>query len=134
MKALSIRQPYASLVAHGIKDVENRSWETNYRGIVLIHAARVVPKEADLEALKRKHKLKTLPEMHFGAIVGAFDLEHLELEDDPKSKWYEFPAAAWMISRPIVFPRPVPCVGNTGLFVPPASVLAACAKFLNRRN
>lgn len=38
MKAISIKQPWASLIAHGIKDIENRSWRTNYRGRVLIHA------------------------------------------------------------------------------------------------
>ena len=38
MKAISIKQPWASLIAHGIKDIENRTWRTNYRGRVLIHA------------------------------------------------------------------------------------------------
>jgi hypothetical protein len=40
MKALSIRQPYATLVCAGVKDVENRSWSTKYRGRLLIHASR----------------------------------------------------------------------------------------------
>lgn len=39
MKALSIKQPWASLIAHGIKDIENRTWATKYRGKVLIHAS-----------------------------------------------------------------------------------------------
>jgi hypothetical protein len=38
MKVLSIRQPWASLIAWNIKDVENRNWKTNYRGPFLIHA------------------------------------------------------------------------------------------------
>ena len=38
MKTISIKQPWASLIAHGIKDIENRSCRTNYRGRVLIHA------------------------------------------------------------------------------------------------
>jgi len=38
MKTLSVRQPYASLVCYGIKTVENRTWKTDYRGRVLIHA------------------------------------------------------------------------------------------------
>lgn len=37
--ALSIRQPWASLIASGYKDIENRTWKTKYRGLVLIHAA-----------------------------------------------------------------------------------------------
>ena len=32
MKALSIKQPWASLIAHGIKDIENRTWKTNFLG------------------------------------------------------------------------------------------------------
>ncbi len=35
---LSIRQPYATAVVRGLKMVENRSWGTTYRGLVLIHA------------------------------------------------------------------------------------------------
>ncbi len=40
MKALSIRQPWAWLVAHGHKDVENRTWSTGTRGTFLIHASK----------------------------------------------------------------------------------------------
>lgn len=39
MKALSIKQPWASLIAHGIKDIENRTWKTNFRGRIFIHAS-----------------------------------------------------------------------------------------------
>ena len=43
MKAISIKQPWASLIAHGIKDIENRTWKCpkKYLGQrVLIHAAK----------------------------------------------------------------------------------------------
>lgn len=39
MKTLSIKQPWASLIAHGIKDIENRTWKTKYRGRIYIHAS-----------------------------------------------------------------------------------------------
>ncbi len=39
MKTLSIKQPWASLIAHGIKDIENRTWKTNHRGKIYIHAS-----------------------------------------------------------------------------------------------
>lgn len=35
MKALTIKQPWASLIVHGIKDIENRTWRTDYRGPVI---------------------------------------------------------------------------------------------------
>ena len=39
MKALSIRQPWAWLILHAGKDIENRSWNSHFRGPFLIHAA-----------------------------------------------------------------------------------------------
>ena len=39
-KALSIRQPWAWLIATGLKDVENRTWETKFRGIFFLHAGK----------------------------------------------------------------------------------------------
>lgn len=40
MKALSIREPYASLIKEGIKKIETRSFRTKYRGELLIHASK----------------------------------------------------------------------------------------------
>lgn len=42
MKALSLWQPWASAMALGFKKNETRSWSTNYRGPLLIHAAKKV--------------------------------------------------------------------------------------------
>lgn len=46
MKAITLKQPWATLVSEGIKKYEFRSWKTNYRGKVLIHAGAGVDKEA----------------------------------------------------------------------------------------
>ncbi len=43
MKALTLYQPYASLVAIGAKRIETRSWSTPYRGALMIHAGKTVP-------------------------------------------------------------------------------------------
>ncbi len=40
MKALTIKEPWASLIVNGYKDYEFRGWKTNYRGKVLIHAGK----------------------------------------------------------------------------------------------
>lgn len=40
MKALSLWQPWASLIACGAKKIETRSWGTSYRGPIAIHAAK----------------------------------------------------------------------------------------------
>ena len=40
MKVLTIKEPYASLIINGYKKYEFRSWKTNYRGKILIHASK----------------------------------------------------------------------------------------------
>jgi activating signal cointegrator 1 len=44
MKALTLTQPWASLVAIGAKQIETRSWSTNFRGPLAIHAAKGFPR------------------------------------------------------------------------------------------
>src|SRR4051794_12745444 len=58
--ALSLKQPWATLLVHGCKSIEVRRWSTARRGPVLIHAARIsddrpsawalVPDELGLQA------------------------------------------------------------------------------------
>jgi len=45
MKALTLMQPWATLVAIGAKKIETRSWPTKYRGPLAIHASKRFPKE-----------------------------------------------------------------------------------------
>lgn len=49
MKALTIKQPWASLIIEGYKEYEFRSWKTNYRGRIYIHAGLGI----DLDMLER---------------------------------------------------------------------------------
>lgn len=46
MKAITIKQPFASLIAAGLKEYEFRTWKTSYRGGLLIHAGKTMDKEA----------------------------------------------------------------------------------------
>ena len=39
MKVLSVKEPFATLITNGIKKIETRSWKTNYRGELFIHAS-----------------------------------------------------------------------------------------------
>jgi len=49
LPCLSVRPPWAQAIVAGVKDVENRSWKTRYRGPVLIHASqRFDPSARDL--------------------------------------------------------------------------------------
>ena len=45
MKTLSVRQPWASLLVSGLKDIENRTWAPNFKACIMIHASLAkVPK------------------------------------------------------------------------------------------
>lgn len=46
MKVITIKQPWASLIAEGYKIYEFRTWNTKYRGDILIHAGKGVDKKA----------------------------------------------------------------------------------------
>lgn len=69
MKVLTIKQPWASLIIQGYKRFEFRSWQTKYRGELLIHAGKGI----DKEAVKRLKKY--IPEdMPLGKIIGKVKL------------------------------------------------------------
>ena len=46
MKVITIKQPFASMIAAGIKEYEFRTWKTKYRGEILIHAGKGIDKKA----------------------------------------------------------------------------------------
>jgi hypothetical protein len=70
--ALSLKQPWAALLAYGRKTIEVRSWPTTKRGRILIHAARVSDSRA--EAWKHIPKELDLAARQVGGIIGAADL------------------------------------------------------------
>ena len=76
MKVITLRQPWATLVAEGIKKYEFRSWKTNYRGKVLIHAGAGIDK-------KEMERFKDLGlEFPSKKIIAEVEIEDcLELDD-----------------------------------------------------
>ena len=76
MIALSIRQPWAWLIVHGYKNIENRTWSTDRRGWFYVHAGDKVDK-AGYDEVKRNFPLIPMPpltEMERGGIVGKVRL------------------------------------------------------------
>jgi hypothetical protein len=81
MKALSVRQPWAWLIVNGLKPVENRSWNTKFRGQVLIHAAKGMTRKEYDEAVKfcrfdcllemDHRKIPSYEKLERGGIVGV---------------------------------------------------------------
>ena len=54
MRVITLKQPWATLVAEGLKKYEFRSWKINYRGEILIHAGKGI----DSDAIKKFEHLK----------------------------------------------------------------------------
>ncbi len=86
MIALSIRQPWAWLIAAGHKDIENRTWPTGIRGTVLIHAAKQHdgPRdEWDWPGIKAPER------MEYGGIIGSMEI--VDCVKASPSPWFEGP-------------------------------------------
>lgn len=81
LKVLTLRQPWATLVAEGIKKYEFRSWKTNYRGKVLIHAGTGIDKD---DMKKYEHMNLDFPSRRIIAVVEIEDC--LELDKDLNKK------------------------------------------------
>lgn len=72
MKALTLRQPFASLVMAGLKDLEVRSQRSSYRGELAIHAAKAAYRHNDPVAIQawQEFHLHGLTDIR-GAIIGT---------------------------------------------------------------
>lgn len=46
LKVITIKEPFATLIKEGLKEYEFRTWKTNYRGEILIHAGKGIDKKA----------------------------------------------------------------------------------------
>lgn len=102
MKALSIRQPWAWLIVSGIKDIENRSRKTNFRGQFLIHASQTIDTSAYISLFKQGVFLPEIKRLITGGIIGIATIEDCVTEH--KSKWFTGPYG-YVISnsRPVKF-------------------------------
>lgn len=78
MKALTIKQPWASLIVLGEKKIETRSWKTSYRGPILIHAGKNIEKGMFefyfIQDVFKKHQIKGDNELPVGSIIAKANL------------------------------------------------------------
>lgn len=125
MKALSICQPWAWLILHAGKDVENRTWRTSHRGVVLIHAPKYTnlghagwPCQPELRhwvhGIAPNVVVPPVEEMPMGGIVGWFHLtDCVNLHPSPWAfRWCRW---KWVIGQAHSLPF-TPCRGRPGLF------------------
>jgi hypothetical protein len=116
MKALSIRQPWAWLIVHGGKDVENRTWHTKLRGRFLVHASAGMTSNEFTRALlfcsERGLPMPDRDDMMRGGIIGSVEL--FDSVDHSNSPWYTGDKAFLLRDpRPIEF---IPLKGQLGFF------------------
>lgn len=113
MKAITIKQPWASLIVHGIKDIENRTWRTNFRGRVLIHAACSHGRKfsVNLTDAQTKAAFATIAKdtmsgsLSFGAIIGSVKI--IDCVQNHPSIWAEKGVYNWVLANPIFYERPI---------------------------
>ncbi len=118
MRALTIRQPWASLIVCGEKDVENRTWTTRYRGVLAIHAGRRF--DQNLQPWQRSivAKVDAFPR---AAIIGFVEL--VDIVRDSTSRWAEPRCYHWVLTNPHAI-EPVPERGRLGLWTPEVGIPA----------
>jgi len=123
MKALTIKQPWASLIAHGIKDIENRTWKTNFRGGIYIHAS--AKESGSLYELLNDKQIKAasnhwtaappFPYRPLAAIIGEVDIVDCVInapsiwaeKTDLSEGVYFKPIYNWVLSNPILYDKPI---------------------------
>lgn len=119
MKALSILQPFAWLIVHGHKDVENRTWYTPVRGRILVHAGKRYPRgEHDhyAEWLLEEFNIALPAYATFsrGAIVGAVDV--IDCRRNVASPWKDPDSWGFVLANPKALTTPTPYRGQLGFF------------------
>ncbi|OPX87759.1 MAG: ASCH domain protein [Pelotomaculum sp. PtaB.Bin104] len=141
--ALTLWQPWASLVAVGAKKIETRSWSTSYRGPLAIHAAKTFTREARTLCLEESFQAmlynaginsKNKLPLRFGSIlcicrlVDCVKVEQTDglmawLERGYVANDYEYSFGdytpgryAWILNDVRRLPEPIPAKGRQGLW------------------
>jgi hypothetical protein len=123
MKALSILQPWVYAILYEGKEIENRSWTTDFRGWVAIHASARPMRDADFP---RGHHIPHLDSLDYSAICGVARLEDIVTKS--RSKWFDrsdddFINYGWVLADIKPLKTPIPCKGALKLWDVPPKVL-----------
>lgn len=101
-KALSVKQPWANLIASGKKTIETRTWRTNYRGLILICSSKNPPTPEPAGCVV--------------AMAELYDCRILSNRDEKAACCdCSYGGYAWML-RNIQRVKPVPVKGELGIF------------------
>lgn len=122
MLALTIKQPWASLILHHGKDIENRKWvfPDHMRGQrIAIHTSARLDRTEYVSAVEHCYfagipnfDLKPM-DLTLGKIIGTIELE--SFGTNFRSPWFTGPIG-WKLKDPIALPEPIPAKGALGLW------------------
>lgn len=128
MKVLSLTEPFATLIKEKKKVVEIRSWKTNYRGPLYIHASMTKIAKSDLEN-KELMSLVENKEMNFGYIICKSTLvdcvymteEYInKIKENDYQEYvcgdYSVGRYAWILENVEVLDKPIPVKGHLGVW------------------
>lgn len=130
LKAITLTQPWASLVAKGAKRIETRSWRTRYRGPLAIHAAKALPRPVrDLcegEPLRSALASAGMTDVELlprGAVIALCRVTHCRRTEEcappePESLFGNYSPGrfAWLLAGVRPLDQPIPARGQLGLW------------------
>jgi hypothetical protein len=118
VQAISIQQPWAWAIVHAGKDVENRTWNTRYRGPLAIHASATLQPDCAWPLGTPRPDKNVL---QLSAIIGVVDF--VDVVTRSASKWFSGPFG-FLLANPRSLFRPVPCKGDVGVWTIPPDILS----------
>jgi hypothetical protein len=133
VKALSILQPWASLIAIGAKQYETRSWQTTYRGPIAIHASkRIGPRGRDFcqdplvaRAYRSAGVANPAQQLPRSAVIATARLVAVHRTEDVRNRlseqertfgFYDDGRFAWELTDVVALSTSVPASGRLGLW------------------
>lgn len=118
LRCLSVRQPWAWALVMGAKDIENRSWTTDYRGPVVIHASS--NKTVVNDIVRSAREVLPQPPFTFSAFIGVVDvLDIVPLSEDLESNPWAWGTYCWRVGNARRFLEPIPAKGKLNLYALP---------------
>lgn len=120
-KALTLKAPWAWAVAHAGKRIENRSWTTNYRGTLYIHAGSS-DLHADRQLVSRICGDSLPAEIARGQIVAVATLVDVLPYRKVKHDTWAMGPWCWILQDVTVLARPRTMSGRLGLWPAPYTI------------
>lgn len=122
MYALSIKQPWVHAILHLGKDIENRTWQRAYRGVIALHASAKPSVDAEYPGRLRVPDLTLLD---YSAICGVAELA--DIVTFSRSRWFYSPSDGetnygWILRNVRLLREPIPCNGRLGLWEVPSNI------------